>query len=96
MLFVLICTDKPGALELRKANRDAHLEFIKGLGDTIKLGGPIITEDGEGMTGSLLVLEADSRQAVEDIAAEDPYAKADLFETVDIRPWKWTVGNPEA
>ena len=95
MLFVLICTDKPGALELRKANRDAHLEFIKGLGDTIKLGGPIITEDGEGMTGSLLVLEAGSRQAVEDIAAEDPYAKADLFETVDIRPWKWTVGNPE-
>jgi len=96
MLFVLICTDKPGALELRKANRDAHLEFIKGLGDTIKLGGPIITEDGEGMTGSLLVLEADSRQAVEDIAAEDPYAKADPVETVDIRPWKWTVGNPEA
>jgi len=96
MLFVLICTDKPGALELRKANRDAHLEFIKGLGDTIKLGGPVITEDGEGMTGSILVLEADSRQAVEDIAAEDPYAKADLFETVDILPWKWTVGNPEA
>ena len=96
MLFVLICTDKPGALELRKANRDAHLEFIKGLGDTIKLGGPILTDDGEGMTGSLLVLEADSRQAVEDIAAEDPYAKADLFETVDIRPWMWTVGNPEA
>ena len=96
MLFVLICTDKPGALELRKANRDAHLEFIKGLGDTIKLGGPILTEDGAGMTGSLLVLEADSRRAVDDIAAQDPYAKADLFETVDIRPWKWTVGNPEA
>ena len=56
----------------------------------------MITEDGQGMTGSLLVLEADNRQAVEDIAAQDPYAKADLFETVDIRPWKWTVGNPEA
>jgi uncharacterized protein YciI len=27
MLFCLICTDKPDALDLRLANRDAHLKY---------------------------------------------------------------------
>ncbi len=27
MLFCLICTDKPNALDLRLANRDAHLKY---------------------------------------------------------------------
>lgn len=95
MLFALICTDKPGALEVRLANRDAHLEFIAANRDTIRLGGPFTTEDAAGMTGSLLVMEAGSLDEIRAIAAEDPYAKAGLFESVDIRPWKWTVGNPE-
>ena len=96
MLYALICTDKPGALELRLANRDAHLEFIGANKDRIKLGGPFMTEDASGMTGSLIIIEADSVQEVETLAAQDPYAKAGLFENVEIRPWKWTVGNPEA
>ena len=96
MLYALICTDKPGALELRLANRDAHLEFIGANKDKIKLGGPFMTEDASGMTGSLIIIEAASTQEVEALATNDPYAKAGLFESVEIRPWKWTVGNPEA
>ena len=29
MLFCLICTDKPDALDLRLANRDAQLKYWK-------------------------------------------------------------------
>lgn len=96
MLFALICTDKPDSLELRLANRDAHLAFIKSNQGRIRLAGPFITEDGAGMTGSLIIVEGESRDDVVALAAQDPYAQAGLFETVDIRPWKWTVGNPEA
>jgi len=28
MLYAIICADKPGALEVRKANREAHLAHI--------------------------------------------------------------------
>jgi hypothetical protein len=95
MLFALICTDKPGAQDVRLANRTAHLEFISANQERIRLGGPMLTEDGSGMVGSLIIMEGDSKADVEALAAQDPYAKADLFESVDIRPWKWTVGNPE-
>jgi uncharacterized protein YciI len=28
-------------------------------------------------------------------AEADPYAQAGLFSSVDIRPWKWTLGAPK-
>ena len=31
-MFALICTDKPGAIETRKANREAHLAYVAGTG----------------------------------------------------------------
>ena len=47
------------------------------------------------MTGSLVVIEASSRDEALAISQEDPYAHADLFESVEIRPWNWVVKNPE-
>jgi hypothetical protein len=94
MLFALICTDKPNALAIRKANRPEHLAYLKSLGDTLLIAGPFTGEDGESMNGSLLVIEASSMSAARDIAAGDPFAKADLFANVEIRPWLWTIGKP--
>ncbi|WP_368738616.1 YciI family protein, partial [Escherichia coli] len=31
-----------------------------------------------------------------EIAANDPYAKAGLFASVDIRPWNWAIKNPDS
>jgi hypothetical protein len=95
MLFALICTDKPDSQPVRLANRAAHLEFLQSLGGAVKAGGPFLDDTGEGMNGSLLVIEADDATAIEAIAARDPYAQAGLFASVDIRPWKWAVNNPE-
>ncbi|MCX2725158.1 YciI family protein [Roseibium salinum] len=95
MLYALICTDKPGALQTRLDNRAAHLEFLNGLGDSLKAAGPFLDDDGN-MTGSLVVIEASSRDEILAISQEDPYAGAGLFESVEIRPWNWAVKNPEA
>jgi hypothetical protein len=94
MLYALICTDKLGSLELRKANRPDHVAFLKGLGKALVLAGPFTEADGETPNGSLLVVEAASREAVQKIAAEDPYAKAGLFASVEIRPWIWVFNQP--
>jgi len=94
MLYALICTDKPNRLAIRKAKRPEHVEYLKGLGDTLKLAGPFTGADGESMNGSLIVIEAASPQAAKEIAAGDPYAKAGLFASVEIRPWIWTLNNP--
>ncbi|SDU41287.1 YciI family protein [Stappia sp. ES.058] len=95
MLYALICTDKPGALDVRKANRDDHLAFLSAMGDKLKAAGPFLDDDG-GMTGSLVVIEAANRDEALAISQEDPYARAGLFESVEIRPWNWVIKNPEA
>jgi uncharacterized protein len=46
------------------------------------------------MNGSLIVIEAVSLDAAREIAAGDPYAKAGLFASVEIRPWVWTLNRP--
>ena len=90
MLIAIICLDKPGELEIRKANRDAHLAHIRGAGNAIVQAGPFLDADGE-MCGSLLIYQGDLAGA-EAWAAADPYAAAGLFRSVDIRPWKKVVG----
>ena len=95
MIYALICTDKPDGLAIRKANRPEHLAYLESLGGTLVLAGPFTAEDGETMNGSLIVIEASSLEAARKIAAGDPFAKAGLFANVDIRPWLWTMNNPD-
>jgi uncharacterized protein YciI len=90
MLYAIICLDKPGALEVRKANREAHRAHIRGAGAAIVQAGPFLDKDGE-MCGSLLIFEGDLAEA-EAWAAADPYAVAGLFRSVDVRAWKKVVG----
>jgi uncharacterized protein YciI len=95
MLFALICTDKPNMLAVRKANRPDHLAYLESLSDMLVFAGPFTEQDGQTMNGSLIVIEAPSLQAAREIAGGDPFAKAGLFESVDIRPWLWTIDNTD-
>ncbi len=96
MLYAIICTDRPDGLPLRQQTRPAHLDYLRGLGDTIRLAGPFLSDGAETPNGSLLIVEADSPDAARSIADGDPYAKAGLFAQVEIRAWNWIVGNPDA
>jgi uncharacterized protein YciI len=82
-LFVLICTDKPGALPLRMATREAHLAYVDAHPGVVKVAGGRLNEAGE-MLGSIIVLEAEDLAGAQAFAAGDPYAKAGLFESVVI------------
>jgi len=95
MLYALICTDKPNALQVRLDNRPQHLAFLETLGSSLKAAGPFTDDEGK-PSGSLVIIEAESRDAAQAIAARDPYALASLFASVEIRPWKWLIKNPES
>ena len=94
MLFTVICNDKANHTERRAANRDAHLAFLADLGDAVKLGGPMMDSSASIMNGSMLIIEASDLDAARAMMADDPYAQAGLFETMEIRPWKWAVNPP--
>jgi uncharacterized protein YciI len=91
-LYILYCVDKPGALELRMANREAHLAYVGARKDKLKLAGPLLDEVGN-MAGSMLILDLADRAEADAFAAGDPYNKAGLFERVDIRQFKATLGQ---
>ena len=97
MLYALICTDKPESLQLRLDTRPTHLDYLNGLNEagTIKFAGPFLNADGK-PNGSLVVVEAEDEAAAKAIADGDPYAKAGLFATVEIRAWNWTINKPGA
>ena len=86
MFVALIANDKPGSLDVRKANRDAHLAYADESG-IVRIAGPFLDAGGN-MTGSLLVLEVENMAQAEAFAENDPYAKAGLFDTVVLREWK--------
>jgi uncharacterized protein YciI len=90
MRVALICQDKPGALQIRLDNRAAHLDHIQKTG-VVELAGPFLNEDGQ-MTGSMIVLNVETMAQAQDWAANDPYAKAGLFQSVSLSEWKKVVG----
>ena len=87
MLYVIHCFDKQGHLQVRTDNRPAHVEYLKSFGDKLQAAGPTLDAD-EKMNGSVVILELASLAEAEAFAANDPYAKAGLFEKVSIQPWK--------
>jgi len=88
MLFAVHCLDKPNSEAIRAANRPSHLDHVTAHQGQILTAGPLFTEDGEKMIGSLLILDFASREELDRFLEEDPYAKAGLFAKVDVRPYR--------
>ena len=95
MLYVLICTDKPNSTALRLEVRPRHLAYIEQHKVSIPIAGPFVSEDGVTMMGSLIVVEAADLAAAQEFSKSDPYTQAGLFSSVDIKPWRWTLGAPK-
>ncbi len=93
MYFLVHTRDKPGALNVRLDNREAHIGWLKAAGDRIKAAGPWMGED-EAMAGSLLIVDFENRAELDAWLATDPYALAGLFESVEAAPYKWVFNPP--
>jgi uncharacterized protein YciI len=89
--FVMTCIDHPNSLERRMGVREAHLAYVRDNIAMVKLAGPLLDEAGN-MAGSLFIIEADSAPEVTAFNAADPYTLAGVFESVDIRAIRITVG----
>jgi len=90
--FVLFCTDHPNSLDRRLSVREQHLAYVAEAGaDLIKLAGPMSNDAGE-MCGSMFIIEAKDKAAVEAFNAADPYKIAGVFERVEIHAIRITVG----
>lgn len=96
MYFAVIARDKAGQSELRNQLRPEHRAWLRAPGEhpiVVRLGGPLLGIDGQ-MDGTLLVVEAQSRDAVHAFLEEDPYCRNNMFEQLEVREWQWGLGQP--
>jgi hypothetical protein len=96
--FAVLATDRPDSAALRAEVRETHRRYLRAPGGhrvVVRLGGPTLEEATGDMNGTLLVIEAESIEAVRAFVADDPYSRAGLFAAVEIRPWRWSLGNPD-
>lgn len=93
MLFAIQMIDRPRAEELRAATTDAHRAFVGRHLDAMHLGGPLTSDDGHTMIGSLIVMEFPDRPAAQRFIDDEPYNQAGLFESVTIRAFTPVVGG---
>jgi uncharacterized protein len=87
MLFAIHAIDQPEALPTRLANYEAHKAFLSNtsrFGVKIVMSGPLVSDDGQTMIGSLFLIEAPSRAEVEAFNRADPFAAASIWEKVSI------------
>lgn len=87
-LYILHAKDKPGVLQLRLELYAAHRTFLEEQEEagvvSIVMSGPLQTDDGEVMTGSLLLVEAADRETMDRFVAEDPFTREGVWGEINV------------
>lgn len=96
MYFIVLTTDKADSAHVRAEHRAEHLDYLRSFGDKVVAGGATLSDDGEGMTGSFLLIDVEDRAAAEDFCRNDPFAKVGLFASTEVRRWRKVIFNPPA
>ena len=94
MQYMIKAYDGKNMLERRLAVRPRHLEnMAKVPGKVICAGGLL---DGEGkMKGSVLIMDFESRELLQQYLDSEPYIKERVWENVEIEPMNVVIVNGE-
>jgi len=98
MIHVFHLIDQPGSGELRQRVRPEHKIYLAAIADRIAFAGPLMADDGQTMTGSLLAIDFDSRAAAQAWLADEPFTRAGLYAVTSIHAfvnmWPQKTGFP--
>lgn len=91
-LFVVSCTDQEGSVEKRLAIRPQHLERLQKLDAEGRLivAGAMPKEPGNpqaGFYGSTIIVDFDSREALDEWLKEEPFLKEGVYSHIDVKPF---------
>lgn len=84
MLFAYWMMDRPGLAETRLAKRAEHRAYLAAVESRIHFAGPLMGKDGASVIGSLLVVDHPDRAAAEAWIADEPFAKAGVYQSTEI------------
>lgn len=95
MFFAIMAWDRPGMSDLRRATKQRHVEHLDAAASDLRVlqSGPLLDDEGTEV-GSLIIVDAPDRSAVEAFCEADPYTQADMVGRRLIQAWAWKRGNP--
>lgn len=85
MLFMIYCRDGAGQEQRRLDNHGDHRAYLAEAGKGLIVAGPLVSDDGGKMIGSLFLLEAATREEAEGFNANDPFRKLGIWQEVAIQ-----------
>ena len=88
MPYAIITRDKPGSEQVRLQARPAHLEYLTANKHLLLAAGALISDDGTGGHGGVLIVDTDDRAEAQRFIDEDPFTKAGLFAEVKVTRWR--------
>lgn len=91
-LFVVTCTDQDGTVEKRLAVRPQHLARLEQLDAEGRLivAGAMPKDPSNpqaGFYGSTIIVDFDSREALEEWLQEEPFLKEGVYAHIDVKPF---------
>ena len=97
MLFVVHALDKKDILPTRAKHYRAHRIHLDKTGDyavDVVTAGTLVADDGETPVGSIFVIDAKDRAAVDAFTKSDPYHVNGVWGGVDVHRYNRKRGTP--
>jgi uncharacterized protein YciI len=98
VIYVFFLLDRPDAQALRAQVRPEHKAYLGAMADRIAFAGPLVSDDGQAMIGSLLAIDFPSRAAALAWLADEPFTRAGLYASTTVHAfanlWPQKAGFP--
>ena len=96
MLWVIFCIDQPDTAAARDAVLKEHRDYLQSQKNILILAGATQNDEGTQATGSLFVVNVDSRAEAKKFSDGDPFTRTGVFAKITITRMRKGQWNPEA
>jgi uncharacterized protein YciI len=90
-LYAMMGFDAPDSIERREEFRAEHRAYVYDNLQALRLAGAFENADGK-QIGSLLIFEAPDEAAVWKWIEAEPFYRAGIYATVEVRRWNAAIG----
>ncbi len=93
MFFAVYCNDTPEGFRRRREFARRHLSYVRRHKSSYLVAGPCPGERTDEHWASLLLIEADSLNAAQNLMTNDPYYLGGVWRDMTIRPFRAVAGK---
>ncbi len=87
--FLILSQAVPGMTAQHDALLGEHRQYLAEHADEFIVRGPLLSDDGTEWQGSAMLVEMRDRASVDAFAAGEPFARAGLFDSIEIHDWEF-------